>query len=174
VFGLVADHSGDKGFEHVYGQDVRKLPDLLASIDAGAALADPFSFRPKDQRFRDLMGMAAMAAAYSPNRREPQGFEWPVDIYTGEIRRAVWRRWLAHDPIERAVHRSEALRSLRLLYFDCGYRDEYLIHLGCRRLSRLLTKLGIAHHYEEYDGGHSDTRHRFDVSLPALSAAMPA
>ncbi|MBM3121868.1 MAG: esterase [Chloroflexi bacterium] len=174
VFGLVADHSGDKGFEHVYGQDLRGLPDLLAHIDAAAVLADPYGFRPKDQRFRDLMGVAAMAAAYSPNRRSPLGFDWPVDTYTGEIQRAVWRRWLAHDPIERAVERSEALRSLRLLYFDCGNHDEYRIHLGCRRFSRLLTKLGLAHHYEEFDGGHSDTRHRFDVSLPALSAAMPA
>lgn len=174
VFGLVADHSGDKGFERVYGDDLRRLPDLLTRIDAARVLADPFSHRPKDQTFRDLMGLAAMAAAYSPNRKSPLGFDWPVDTHTGEVIRPVWRRWLAHDPIERAPDRAEALRSLRLLYLDCGNRDEYFIHLGCRRFSRVLTRLGIVHRYEEFDGGHADTRFRFDVSLPALGAAMAA
>jgi enterochelin esterase-like enzyme len=173
VFGLVADHSGDKGFDKVYGEDLRRLPDLLAGIDVGAALANPYGFTPKDDRFRQLVGAAAMAAAYSPNRACPLGFDWPVDPYTGELRRRVWRRWLAHDPIERLTDRAESLRSLRLLYLDCGNRDEYSIHLGCRVMARELTRLGIHHRYEEFDGGHSDTRHRYDVSLSALSEAMP-
>jgi enterochelin esterase-like enzyme len=174
VFGLVADHSGDKGFDKVYADDLRRLPNLLASIDPTAALADPYAYMPKDERFRNLMGIAAMAAAYSPNRKTPLGFDWPVDPYTGELRPSVWRRWRAHDPIERAADKAENLRSLRLLYMDCGNGDEYCIHLGCRILARRLTQLGIAHRYEEFDGGHSDTRHRYDISLPALSAAMPA
>lgn len=174
VFGLVADHSGDKGFEKVYAEDLRRLPDLLAQVDAGAALADPYSFTPKHEGFRQLMGAAAMAAAYSPNRASPLGFDWPVEPYTGELRPRVWRRWRAHDPIERLTDRAESLRSLRLLYLDCGNRDEYSIHLGCRVMARRLTELGIRHRYEEFDGGHSDTRHRYDISLAALGAAMPA
>ena len=174
VFGLVADHSGDKGFSRVYGNDLARLPDLLAHMDTPAALADPYAFMPKDERFRDLMGIAAMAAAYSPNRKTAQGFDWPVDPITGELLPSIWRRWRAHDPIDRAADQAESLRSLRLLYMDCGNRDEYGIHLGCRILARRLTQLGIVHRYEEFDGGHSDTRHRYDISLPALSAAMPA
>ncbi len=173
VFGLVADHSGDKGFSRVYGNDLARLPDLLARMDAPAALADPYAFMPKDERFRDLMGIAAMAAAYSPNRKTALGFDWPVDPVTGELLPSVWRRWRAHDPIDRAADQAESLRSLRLLYMDCGNRDEYGIHLGCRILARRLTQLSIVHRYEEFDGGHSDTRHRYDISLPALSAAMP-
>jgi len=173
VFGLVADHSGDKGFDRVYGEDLRRLPDVLARIDAAAALADPYAFRPKGEVFMQLMGAAAMASAYSPSRTNPLGFDWPVDPYTGELRRRVWRRWLAHDPIHRLTDRAESLRSLRLLYLDCGNRDEYSIHLGCRVMARELTALGIRHRYEEFDGGHSDTRHRYDISFAALSAAMP-
>ncbi len=173
VFGLVADHSGDKGFDKVYADDLRQLPDLLASDNYSAALADPYSFTPKDDAFRRLMEMAAMAAAYSPNRGDPLGFDWPVDPHTGELRPRVWRRWRSHDPLERLADKAESLRSLRLLYLDCGNRDEYSIHLGCRVMSRRLTQLGIRHRYEEFDGGHSDTRHRYDVSLSALSAAMP-
>jgi enterochelin esterase-like enzyme len=173
VFGLVADHSGDKGFDRVYGEDLRRLPDLLAAIDVDAALTDPYAFRPKGEAFRQLMGTAAMSAAYSPNRASPLGFDWPVDPYTAELRRRVWRRWLAHDPIQRLTDRAASLRSLRLLYMDCGNRDEYSIHLGCRVMARELTRLGIRHRYEEFDGGHRDTQYRYDVSLAALSAAMP-
>jgi hypothetical protein len=173
VFALVADHSGDKGFDKVYAEDLRRLPDVLARIDSAAALADPYAFAPKGEMFTQLMAAAAMAAVYSPNRSSPLGFDWPVDPFTGELRRRVWRRWLAHDPIRRLTDRAESLRSLRLLYMDCGNRDEYSIHLGCRVMSRELTRLGIRHRYEEFDGGHRDTRFRFDVSLAALSAAMP-
>jgi len=173
VFGLVADHSGDKGFDKIYTDELRRLPDLLTSVDFAAALADPFSFTPKDDLFRQLMEAAAMAAAYSPNRADPLGFDWPVDPYTGELRPSVWRRWRAHDPLERLADKAESLRSLRLLYLDCGNRDEYSIHLGCRVMARKLTQLGIRHRYEEFDGGHSNTSHRYDVSLPAISAAMP-
>jgi enterochelin esterase-like enzyme len=173
VFGLVADHSGDKGFDKIYTDELRRLPDLLTSVDFAAALADPFSFTPKDDLFRQLMEAAAMAAAYSPSRADPLGFDWPVDPYTGELRPSVWRRWRAHDPLERLADKAESLRSLRLLYLDCGNRDEYSIHLGCRVMARKLTQLGIRHRYEEFDGGHSNTSHRYDVSLPAISAAMP-
>jgi enterochelin esterase family protein len=173
VFGLVADHSGDKGFDKVYGEDLRRLPDVLAGIDVGAALADPFAFRPKGELFRQLMAVAAYAAAYSPNPANPLGFDWPVDPYTGELRPRVWRRWQAHDPIRRITDRAESLRSLRLLYMDCGNHDEYSIHLGCRVMARELTRLGIRHRYEEFDGGHSDTNHRYDISFAALNAAMP-
>ena len=173
VFGLVADHSGDKGFDRVYGEELRRLPDVLAAIDVAAALADPYAFTPKGETFIQLMGTAAMAAAYSPNRASPLGFDWPVDPHTGEMRQRVWRRWLAHDPVHRLADRAESLRSLRLLYMDCGNRDEYSIHLGCRILDRELTQLGIRHRYEEFNGGHRDTRHRYDVSFAALSTAMP-
>jgi enterochelin esterase-like enzyme len=174
VFGLVADHAGDKGFDRCYGDDLRRLPDLLASIDASAALADPYAYSPKGEAFLQLMSAAAMAAAYSPSRSNPLGFEWPVDPYTGELRRRIWRRWQAHDPLRRLADRTESLRSLRLLYLDCGNRDEYSIHLGCRIMARELRRLGIRHRYEEFDGGHRDTQHRFDISLAAFGAAMPA
>ena len=174
VFGLVADHSGDKGFDKIYTDELRRLPDLLTSVDFAAALADPFSFTPKDDSFRQIMEAAAMAAAYSPNRAEPLGFDWPVDPYTGELRPRVWRRGVdvVYDSVGKTTF-DKSLRSLRLLYLDCGNRDEYSIHLGCRVMARKLTQLGIRHRYEEFEGGHSDTRHRYDISLSAISAAMP-
>ncbi len=173
VFGLAADHSGDKAFAKCYARDLLAIPDRLARVDIAALLADPPRVRPKDDDFFALMEMAAMSSCYSPNPAAALGFEWPVDTYTGELLPQVWSRWLSHDPLERAAEAAEALRSLRLLFLDCGNKDEHSIHLGCRLMSRRLTELGVPHHYEEFDGGHRDLKYRYDVSLAVISAAMP-
>jgi len=66
----------------------------------------------------------------------------------------------------------ESLESLRALYFDCGWRDQYHIHYGARRLSRELEAHGIEHRYVEFDGTHSGIDHRLDVSLPLIYRAI--
>jgi len=69
---------------------------------------------------------------------------------------------------------ADALRSLRLLYVDCGTKDEFHLHHGARRFVRELSKLGIAHHYEEFDDGHMNVPYRYDTSLPMLARALGA
>ena len=49
-----------------------------------------------------------------------------------------------------------ALSTLRGIYIDCGWRDQYHIHYGTRILSERIAALGIAHTYEEFDDNHSD------------------
>jgi hypothetical protein len=69
---------------------------------------------------------------------------------------------------------ADALRSLRLLFLDCGNRDEHALHYGARRLVQRLHALGIAHQHEEFDDGHMDIDYRYDVSLPKLAGALAA
>lgn len=173
VFGLVVDHSGDKGFAKCYAKDLLALPDRLPRVDLTPLLANPSLIRPKDDDFFAVIEMAAMSSCYSPNPAVALGFDWPVDTYTGEVLPPVWSRWLSHDPLERVSEATEALRSLRLLFLDCGNTDEYSIHLGCRLMSRRLKELEVPHHYEEFDAGHRNTKYRYDVSLAVISAAMP-
>ncbi len=173
IFGLLADHSGDKDFAKCYGTDLLKLPGLLERFDVSAVLADPYTFQPKDQAFFDLMNIAAMSAAYSPDPQAPLGFRWPVDPHTGQLVPEVWARWQSFDPLELAPQHKDVLNRLLLYYMDCGNRDEYFIHLGCRLLSRRLTQAGVRHVYEEFDGGHRHTTHRLDRSLEAISRALP-
>ena len=173
MFAMIADHSGDKGFAKCYARDLLGIPDRLSRVDIAPLLADPSRVRPKDDDFFALMEMAAMSACYSPNPATALGFEWPVDTYTGELNPHVWSRWLSHDPLERLAEATEALGSLRLLFLDCGNKDEYSLHLGCRLMSRRMTQLGVPHHYEEFDAGHRDLKSRYDISLAAISAAMP-
>jgi S-formylglutathione hydrolase FrmB len=172
VFGSVVDHSGDKFFEKCYASELLELPDLLSRMDAKAILDNPWGVRSKDHSFFQLMSIAAMAACYSPNPDSKLGFDWPVDSHTGELIHEVWMRWKAMDPVEILEFHLDALRSLKLLYFDCGNRDEYHIHLGCRLMHRRLESLGIEHTYEEFDGGHRHTLFRYDRSFPILSAAF--
>jgi len=183
LFGLVACHSGDMYFEYCYRPDFVKFLDAANrhNLHTAEALAEFLAnFRPKmhpkPAGFFDLIHIAAMSACYSPNPASPCGFDLPFAFYTGELHPEVWQRWLAHDPITllEAGPYIEALRRLRLIYLDCGNRDEYALHYGARIFSQRLTRLNIPHHYEEFDGGHRSTQFRYDVSLKAISKMFEA
>jgi hypothetical protein len=174
IFALAADHSGDKYFELCYKPD---FPEFLRAVQDYAPLetmlADPSLIRPRGPRFHTFMGVIAMAACYSPNPDAPLGFDLPLDPQTGLLRPEIWERWLAHDPVMQVTNHLEALRSLRLLYFDCGRHDEYNIQFGCRILHRILLEHAIPHVYEEFDDGHRSIQYRYDTSLARISNAMP-
>jgi enterochelin esterase family protein len=183
IFGAIACHSGDIYFDYCYKPDFVKFLNAAEgnNIDSYEALRDflaAFSPKmyPKPADFFDIIHIAAMSACYSPNPASPCGFDLPFEFYTGQMHPAVWQRWLAQDPVtmlESAQH-IEALRRLKLIYLDCGNRDEYALHLGARIFSERLSDLNIAHHHEEFDGGHRNTQFRYDESLQAISRAFAA
>ena len=176
TFGAVASHSGDLYFEYCYLPDVPKALTQIQS--AGGLQAWLEKFEAKHQHNNDDMlalNMLGMAASYSPApAAEPFGFELPFDLESGAFREEVWRRWLEWDPLRMLESRADALRSLRLLYLDCGTRDEWSLHHGARLLTRRLRELGIAHEHEEFDDGHLNIQYRYDVSLPKLARALSA
>lgn len=173
VFGLVADHSGDKYFEFAHRASFPRLQRTLESFkDIEAALDDPRAYRPHDQAFRDLMEAAALSACYSPNPASRRGFDLPIDLETGALREDVWQRWLAHDPLVLLETRADALRDLRLIYLDCGRLDEFHLHVGMRLFHQRLDQLGIRHLYAEHDEGHFNISHRYAHSLEAISNAI--
>lgn len=178
LFGVVACHSGDMYFEYGYKPDFVKFlnASIKAELTTPQALGDflaaftPKMF-PKPNNFFDLLHISAMAACYSPNPDSPCGFDLPFDPLTGELNDAVWQRWLTHDPImmlEDEAHQA-ALRQAKLVYLDCGNRDEYALHYGARIFANRLETLGIAHVHQEYNGTHRHTAHRYDVSFKAIS-----
>jgi hypothetical protein len=113
-----------------------------------------------------------MAATYDPDPAAPLGFRLPFHLETGELIPPRWRRWLAHDPVNLVGRYARNLRSLRGLYIDCGWRDQYHIHYGTRILARRLAAARVPHRYEEFDDDHSDIDYRMDVSLPFLYRAL--
>lgn len=176
VFGAVACHSGDVYFEYCYRGDIPKfcariqnaggLEKWLADFEAG-----------RQQKHDDLtaLNILAMAAAYSPNpATKPFGIDLPCDLATGAFRDDVWERWLAFDPLPMLERHAEALRSMSLLFLDCGIRDEFHLQLGMRLFVARLNALGIRHEAEEFDDGHMSIQYRYDVSLPKLARALGA
>ncbi|MCI0478101.1 MAG: hypothetical protein L0Y55_17805, partial [Anaerolineales bacterium] len=131
------------------------------------------TIHPKDRDFNALLNILAMSACYSPNPNAPHGFDLPFDPETGEVREDVWRCWLEWDPVRRVDQHLDALRSLRLIYFDAGLRDEFNLQYGARIFAKRLQARGINFVHQEFDDGHFNIQYRYDVSLKAISDAMP-
>jgi hypothetical protein len=175
IFGAVACHSGDMYFELVYKPDFPKFLNRIARNGY-----DPQAFFEQFQQTVKKSGsdigalnVLAMAACYSPNPAAPGlPIDFPFDLHTCEIKPEVWQRWLHHDPVE-IVHRyADNLRQLKLLFIDCGTRDEYNLHYGARLLSQRLNALGVSHEHEEFDDDHRSLSYRYDISLPKLALAI--
>ena len=201
-WGAIANHSGDAYFDFVYWHDwPNTLNELqkhrLPKRKAGAYDALKESKRKglaegKDDgriaRFlkavhgkEKLSGAEThaimnlcMAATYDADARAPNGFRVPFNLETGESLPERWRQWQKHDPIRLVSSHKANLKSLRGIYIDCGWRDQYHIHFGSRILSARLSSAGVKHTYEEFDDNHSDIDYRMDVSLPFLYKALRA
>ena len=198
-WGAAASHSGDAGFEIVYGPAWGAALDELAkhrvprraegAVDARAAAAAAGRDGADDGRIArflahvwakpqpsgadiETLNALAMAATYDPDGKAPNGFRVPYHLETGERLPRRWRRWLRHDPVHLVARHARSLRTLRGLYLDCGWRDQSHIHYGNRQLSLALGTHGVQHVYEEFDGTHSGVDRRLDVSLPFLYRAL--
>ncbi len=171
-WGAIACHSGDMYFDFCYGTDIPDTLAVLAKHDE-----DPEKFLRAFYRTKKLghddahtLMFLAMAATYDPDPKAPLGFRLPMDTHTGEIDRGRWKRWLRHDPVHMVDRKpvQANLRSLKGIYIDCGYRDQYHLQYGARILHRKLNRLEIVHRYEEFDDDHSSVDYRMDESLPWL------
>jgi len=197
-WGAVANHSGDAYFDFVYRADwpntlnelaryrqPQRKPGRYDATKAGAGLQPGLDDgrvrrflehiwskdRPAHKETMCLMNLA-MAASYDPDPAAPNGFRLPFDLETGELIAARWKRWLAHDPIHMVRRHAAKLKTLRGVFIDCGWRDQYHIHYGCRLLSRELARHGVEHRYEEFDDTHSGIDYRMERSLPFLTRAL--
>ena len=197
-WGAIASHSGDAYFDFIYRCDWPNTLDELAKYRAkprreglqvaapNAATSEPGTDDGRVRRFLEavwrkphptsaeihcLMNLA-MAATYDPATGDPRRLQLPFDLETGELVPERWRQWLKHDPIHLVGRYAKNLKTLRGIFIDCGWRDQYRIHYGTRILSKRLAEHGIEHRYEEFDGTHSGIDHRMDRSLPFLYRAL--
>jgi len=197
-WGAIADHSGDALFEFCYYTDwPRTLNELDRYRKRGRSAgrvdvlrdergADKGIDDGRVRRFLEhvwskdklndaeahaLMNLA-MAATYDPDPRAPLGFRLPFNLETGELIRVRWQRWQRNDPVNLVAAYKSNLKSLRGIYIDCGWRDQYHLHYGARLLSKRLAQHRVRHVYEEFDDNHSSIDYRMDVSLPFLYRAL--
>jgi putative esterase len=173
VFGALACHSGDMLFELCYAPDFPKMCNCVNKSGGVEAWWRQFDAQVKknDADF-DALNILAMAACYSPDPNAPLGIGLPVDLHTCERIPEVWARWLDWDPVELLDRYGENLRAMRLVFIDCGDRDQYNLHYGARVMAARLAARNIAFEHEEFDDNHNSIQYRYDVSLPKLLAAL--
>jgi S-formylglutathione hydrolase FrmB len=176
VFSAVACHSGDMAFDLCYRPDFPKFVNAIQKAGGVEQWWIEFERKAKKEgRDYDAINILAMAAAYSPNpSAQPLPIDFPFDLDTCELKPEVWARWLEHDPVQLADRLADNLKKLRLLFIDCGSRDEFNLHFGARTFVKKLKALGVPHEYEEFDDGHMSVSYRYDVSLPKIVGALAA
>lgn len=174
AFSAIGSHAGDCAFE------INQIPELRAAairLSRGSSL-ESFArdFPPTGGLGAgdfDTVMMLACAAAYSPDLSLPfPHVQLPIDLRTGQLIDPVWQTWLSHDPWLRIERDARAFSDLRLVYLDAGDRDEHGLQLGARRIADTLRARGVAVRHEEFSGGHRNTGHRYETSLPALIATL--
>jgi hypothetical protein len=173
IFGALACHSGDMLFELCYAPDFPKACNRFNKFGGVEAWWKQFDAQvKKDGADFDALNILAMASCYSPDANAPLGIGLPMDLRTCERLPEVWARWLEWDPVELLDRYGERLRGMRLVFIDCGDRDQFNLHFGARVMAARLAARDIAFVHEEFEDNHNSIQYRYDVSLPKLLAAL--
>ncbi len=175
VFGALASHAGDALFELAYassfGEIARDLRDgFEGSYDAFFSELGESEFAWK--RFGGPLEMYGYAACYTPDPDAPGKALLPFELATGRIVDEVWERWLALDPVRMAPSHGEELSAMKRILIEAGRSDEYFLDLGARAFSEELTKLGVEHSFELFEGGHGAMTHRYAPAIRELVLAL--
>jgi S-formylglutathione hydrolase FrmB len=171
VFGHLASHAADAGFEYCYLPDFPRAAASLLGTDPATWLAEARR-RAAETRLRPddhpTLNAIAMAAHYSPRAGQPLGLDLPFEPHTARLRPEVWARWLAHDPTRFVPASLPAFRRLATVFLDCGTRDEFNLRWGARMVAEALEAGGVEVVHQEFEDGHRDVSYRYRASLSLL------
>ncbi len=115
----------------------------------------------------------SQAAAWAPNpKNPPQYFDLPTK--DGQAQPLIAAKWTANSPLIMVDQYVPHLKQYKAIAIDVGTKDPFLV--TNTQLSDSLTRLGIKHQFETYDGDHgSRIRERFLANvLPFFSANLAA
>jgi S-formylglutathione hydrolase FrmB len=174
-WGGLATHAGDALFEICYAPTFRESVRVLRDQYHSSFEEFWADFRSRPPLAKDtdmlLLNDWCMAACYSA---DPDGtVHLPYDIETGALIPEVWERWLAWDPVKMAPQHADSLRTMKAIYIDCGWRDQYYLDLGAQAFRRALETAGVTHaHFELFDATHSAIEYRYPISLKYLAERL--
>jgi S-formylglutathione hydrolase len=102
---------------------------------------------------RAAQGTLARAAAWAPNPANPPLF---LDLPTksGEVQPAVAVKWAANSPVAMLDQYVANLKKLKAIAMDIGLQDTLIS--GNRLLDEGLTRFGVVHTFETYEGDHNN------------------
>lgn len=179
TFGLMCSTAGDMYFEYCYEPDFPKFVTDISYYGKGHSAVAQFIKKelkfnqPKPKSFHNIINIIGMSSCYSPNpggfKTKGYNFDLPFDIYTGELDKKVFDKWLRHDPVRLVEKYKSNLKSLNLIYIDAGIKDEFNLHSGARIFCDKLGKNKIKHIHEEFNDGHMNIQYRYDRTFEIIS-----
>ena len=101
----------------------------------------------------------ALAAAFSPNQNAPPLFYNPPFVRQTDkwvSVDSVYRQWVEHAPLDMIKTHLEQLKQLRGFMFDVGTSDQLVAPAALAAMDSELTRVGVTHTYETYDGDHTN------------------
>jgi enterochelin esterase family protein len=182
TFGLMCSTAGDMYFEYCYQPEFPKCVTDLGAYGKGHRavvnfIKNELNYRqPKPKSFHNIINTIGMASCYSPNpagkKTKGYNFDIPFDLHTGELDKAVFNRWLKHDPVRIADKYVSNLKKLKLVYLDAGISDEFNLNIGARIFASKLKDNGVKYIHEEFKGGHFSIQYRYDRTFEVISAYL--
>ena len=174
VFGALASHAGDALFECCYQPLFPVAARLLRTQFQGSWEA--FEARAQEDDFDWKQSAALFAAygtacAYTPDPDRPGKALIPFDD-VGRPIEELWARWLAHDPVRMAAKHGTELATMRKIYLDAGFQDEFFLDLGATAISSELARIGIPHTLELFEGNHDGVDERMPAAICELAHAL--
>jgi S-formylglutathione hydrolase FrmB len=126
-----------------------------AAWDSAASLASVAAVMRSG--FAPWHGITAISAAFAPDASRPPLFYDAAEVRHGDrwvANDSVIARWDAHSPILMIPRYRANLLRLRALQFDGGLQDQAVPPRDLMSLDSALTRAGVPHRYEAFDGAH--------------------
>lgn len=102
---------------------------------------------------RGAQGTLARAAAWAPNPKNPP-FYLDLPTKNGEVQPATAVKWAANSPYAMLDQYVPNLKKYRAIMLDVGLQDNLIT--SNQQLVDALTRFGIVHTYETYEGDHGN------------------
>jgi len=115
--------------------------------------------------------LSAQAAAWAPNpQNPPQYFDLPTK--DGEVQPLIAAKWVTNSPLVMVDQYVPSLKRYRAIGLEVGTQDPF-VTLNTQ-LDQTLTRLGVQHKFETYDGDHGNRikAHFVEKLLPFFSANL--
>lgn len=97
--------------------------------------------------------LSAQAAAWAPDTLNPPAY-FDLPAKDGELQPLIAAKWTTNSPLVMVDQYVPNLKMYRAIAIDVGTKDPFLV--TNTQLDESLTRLGVAHTFESYDGDHGN------------------
>jgi S-formylglutathione hydrolase len=155
---LIAGHSmGGYGTVRI-GMKHPEAFSVLYAMSSCCLMNDPQRLLPGTSANQPPSGalahaLSAQAAAWAPDTLNPPTY-FDLPAKDGELQPLIAAKWTANSPLAMVDQYVPNLKMYRAIAIDVGTKDPFLV--TNTQLDESLTRLGVAHKFESYDGDHGN------------------